>query len=158
MLAARRTTIARLSPPLMHRTSGLVAALFDMRLRAMRRNRAARIGPELFLYQRVFEDCLERIALAQRRFEQALLIGCPDPQWPLRLSELAAKVDVRDPGPMFASRARGAAIVEDAWAPSTAAYDLVLAVGTLDTVNDLPLALQLVRRAITAGEIGRAHV
>ena len=44
-----------------------MAELFDMRMRAMRRDRAARIGPELFLYERAFADCLERIELMQRR-------------------------------------------------------------------------------------------
>ena len=53
--------------------------LFDMKLRALRRDRAARIGPELFLFDRIFDDCLERLALVNRRFERALLIGCPNP-------------------------------------------------------------------------------
>src|SRR5262249_26269187 len=40
--------------------------------------------------------------------------------------------------------------VEDAWLPPEGAYDLVLALGTLDTTNDLPLALRLVRYAMRA--------
>jgi hypothetical protein len=35
--------------------------LFDMRLRSMRRDRAARTGPELFLHERAFADVLERL-------------------------------------------------------------------------------------------------
>lgn len=120
-----------------------------MHLRALRRDRAARIGPELFLFERVFADCLERIELVQRRFERALLIGSPDPRWPARLSGLADRVDVRDPGGSFARGAGGETIVEDAWEPP-ATYDLVLAIGTLDTVNELPLALQLIRHAMRA--------
>ena len=119
-----------------------------MTLRAMRRDRAARPGPELFLFERAFEDCLERIALAGRQFDRALLIGCPDPSWPARLREFAHDVDVRDPGPLFAAAAGGLVIAEDAWEPSPAAYGLILAVGTLDTVNGLPLALQLIRHAM----------
>ena len=122
--------------------------LFDMKLRAIRRDRAARSGPELFLLERVFADCLERIALNDRRFERALLIGCPDPQWPPRLGSLAAHVDVREPGPLFASAAGADPIVEDAWVPPAGTYDLVLSLGTLDTVNDLPVALRLVRHAM----------
>jgi hypothetical protein len=129
-----------------------VAELFDMKLRAKRRDRAARIGPELFLHERAFADCLERIELLERRFDRALLIGCPDAEWRMRLAACAGKVDVRDPGPLFAARARGQALVEDAWEPTQAAYDLVLAIGTLDTVNELPLALRLIRYAI--GENG----
>jgi hypothetical protein len=119
-----------------------------MDLRALRRDRAARIGPELFLFERAFADCLERLALVQRRFARALLIGCPDPQWPARLGESCQSVDVRDPGPLFAKAAGGEAIIEDAWVPSPASYDLVLAIGTLDTVNDLPRALMTVRLAM----------
>ena len=142
-MAANRI-IRFLSPRAAHRTSARVPELFDMKLRALRRDRAARIGPELFLLQRVFADCLERIALMNRPFERALLIGCPDAGWPERLRAVAAGIDVRDPGPLFAAAADGDAIIEDAWEPEEQAYDLVLDVGTLDTVNDLPLALRLI--------------
>jgi hypothetical protein len=127
-----------------------VPELFDMQLRAQRRDRAARVGPELFLHERAFEDCLERIAMQQRQFERALLIGCPDAEWPARIGRLAGKVEVRDPGQLFAARAGGETVVEDAWNASEGAYDLVLAVGTLDTVNDLRLALRLIRYAMRA--------
>jgi hypothetical protein len=137
-----------LSLGLRQRTSAAVAELFDMKLRALRRDRAARTGPELFLYERAFDDCIERIALLQRRFERALLIGCPDPRWPARLSAMATVVDVRDPGSLFARRAGGGTILEDAWDPAPETYDLVLALATLDTVNDLPLALRLIRHSM----------
>lgn len=130
------------------RTSASVPELFDLELRAVRRDRAARTGPELFLVERAFADCLDRIALHRRRFDHGLLIGCPDPQWPARLRELADHVGVLDPGAIFAASANGQMIVEEAWEPPNAVYDLVLGVGTLDTVNDLPLALRLVRQAM----------
>jgi len=121
-----------------------------MKLRALRRDRAVRSGPELFLHERAFADCLDRIALLRSRFARALLIGCPDPQWPERLGELVDTVDVREPGSRSAAEAGGETIVEDYWEPAAGAYDLVLAVGTLDTVNDLPLALRLIRHATSA--------
>jgi hypothetical protein len=127
-----------------------VPDLFDMKARAIRRDRAALLGPELFLYERAFGDCLERIALVQRRFERALLVGCPDQSWPQRLGAFAATVDMRDPGPIFAARSGGEILVEDGWTPPEGAYDLILAVGTLDGVNDLRLAFQLMRYAMTA--------
>jgi NADH dehydrogenase [ubiquinone] 1 alpha subcomplex assembly factor 5 len=130
------------------RTSACVPELFDMALRALRRDRAARSGPDLFLYERAFADCLDRIALLQRRFEHALLIGSPDPSWPERLGELVGSVAIAEPGPLFAAGSGGQPIIEDAWHPPASAYDLVLAVGTLDTVNDLPLAFRLIREAM----------
>ena len=84
--------------------------LFDMQLRAARRDRAARTGPALFLLESAFEDCLERIALHDRRFERALLIGCPDPSWPKRLRPVSDAIDVRDPGALFAAGAHGETI------------------------------------------------
>jgi NADH dehydrogenase [ubiquinone] 1 alpha subcomplex assembly factor 5 len=119
-----------------------------MKQRVLRRDRAARIGVELFLYERAFEDCLERIALIDRRFERALLIGCPDPGWPVRLGEVADELEIREPGSVFAKAAGAQTVVEDRWMPPEAHYDLVLAVGTLDTVNDLPLCFRLIGHAM----------
>jgi NADH dehydrogenase [ubiquinone] 1 alpha subcomplex assembly factor 5 len=125
-----------------------VPELFDMRARALRRDRAAALGPELVVAERTFADCLERIELTGRKFESALLIGCPDPDWRRRLKPIASSVEVREPGPRLARASGGETIVEDRWEPRAGAYDLVLAIGTLDTVNDLPRALSLIRRAM----------
>jgi hypothetical protein len=136
-----------------HRTSAAMTALFDMELRALRRDRAARTGPELFMLERAFADCLERLALVQRSFDNALLIGCPDPGWPQRLGELVSKATVYDPGPLFAEAAAGETIVEDEWTPPPGAHDVVLAIGTLDTVNRLPHALAGIFRSMRAGSL-----
>lgn len=125
-----------------------VPELFDMDLRALRRDRAARIGAEAFLFERAFEDCRERIELLHRPFTRALLIGSPKPDWSARLAASTERVDVYDPGPLFAAQSGGRPIIEDAWDPPAGAFDLVLAVGTLDTVNDLPLALRLIGHAM----------
>jgi len=119
-----------------------------MDLREMRRDRAFRMGTELFLYERAFEDCLDRLSLVQRPFLSALLIGCPDPNWPDRLREYVQRVDIFDPGRAFATAVRGASIVEDRFDPVPQHYDLCVAIGTLDTVNDLPRALQAIRAAL----------
>ena len=128
----------------------MTAELFDMDLRAMRRDRAARSGPELFLYRRVLDDCLERVVLMQRRFGRALLIGCPDPECRERLSSVTDVVDAIDPGPVFAAACQGQTVVEDRWEPEPAHYDLAIAIGTLDTVNDLPRALLAIRLALAS--------
>ncbi|MCY7398397.1 MAG: SAM-dependent methyltransferase, partial [Sphingomonas bacterium] len=72
--------------------------LFDRRLRALRRDRAARTGPELFLNERAFAECLDRLGDIKRRFTHALLIGVPDPGWIDRLGAIADRVDGLDPG------------------------------------------------------------
>ena len=127
-----------------------VATLFDMKLRALRRDRAARSGPELFLLERTFADCLERIGLVRRHFRRALLIGSPSPHWPGRLRQAAQAVDCADPGRLFAQAAGGEQVVEDDWRPQEATYDLIVALGTLDTVDGLPAALRAIRSALQA--------
>lgn len=131
-----------------------MTSLFDMELRTIRRDRAARNGPELFLFERTFEDCIERIALGHRRFERALLIGCPNPAWPPRLQGIAAaEVDVSDPGRLFAEASGGEILIEDQWSLPQQDYDLVLAIGTLDTVNDLQRALRSICAAMRPGSL-----
>jgi hypothetical protein len=119
--------------------------LFDMRLRAIRRDRAARSGPVLFLYHRAFEDVLERLAGIRRGFSSALLIGAPDPQWPRRLEQVAGHVVAADPGEAFARAAGGSTVIEERIDLEPGSFDLIVAIGTLDTVNDLPGALLRLR-------------
>jgi hypothetical protein len=119
--------------------------IFDVQLRALRRDRAFRTGPQLFLHNRAFDDCLDRLALVRRRFRSALLIGCPEPDWHGRLEDLADRVEVIEPGPLFARAAGAQIVVEDRFEPPTRAFGVVVAIGTLDTVNDLPRALRSIR-------------
>jgi len=123
----------------------MAAELFDMNLRAMRRDRAARLGAALFLYERAFQDILERLSGINRGFSSALLIGTPDPGWPSRLANSAERVATLDPGPAFALAAGGERAVEDELDLQPASFDLVVAMGTLDTVNDLAGALLRLR-------------
>lgn len=121
--------MAHLSRTNSRRTSAAVADLFDHRARALRRERAFRSGPVLFLYERAFEDILDRLSGVQRRFEAALLIGAPDPSWPERLGQFADRIQLD----------------EDSLDFPPASFDLCVAVGTLDTVNDLPGTLLKLR-------------
>jgi len=118
--------------------------LFDRNLRRVRRDRAVRQGMDLFLLDRAFDDCLDRLRAVARRFDRALLIGAPSARWVEELRTIAQQVDIVDPSSLLA----GPAIEEDRHDYGEAVYDLVVAVGTLDTVNDLPIALQLIRRAM----------
>jgi hypothetical protein len=121
--------------------------LFDMSLRAARRDRAFRHGPALFLHDRAFHDIIERIALVRRRFRSALQIGCPNPAWPKQLEQIADEVSVVDPGREFAGAVSGRRLVEDE-ERLEGAFELCVTVGTLDTVNKLPLALANIRAAM----------
>jgi hypothetical protein len=77
-----------------------------------------------------------------------LLLGCPNPHWPDRLKEFVETVEVADPGPLFAGAAGGTCMVEDQWNLPHGAYDLIMSIGTLDTVNDLPQALRSLRASL----------
>ena len=122
--------------------------LFNRRLRVLRRDRAARVGPELFLLDRAFDDCFDRLADIARPFSKALIVGCPSPDWPAKLKFVAQTVDVVDPGELFAKQAGGLRIDEDRHDFGEQRYDLCVAIGTLDTVNELPLALHLLHRSL----------
>lgn len=123
----------------------MAAKLYDMRLRAMRRDRAFRSGPVPFLYERAFAEILDRLADIRRDFSSAVLIGTPDPSWPHRLAGIAGQVTAIDPGRAFASAAGGMQGNEDSLDLEPGSFDLCVAVGTLDTVNDLPGALLRLR-------------
>jgi SAM-dependent methyltransferase len=116
----------------------VAAELFDPQAREMRRERAFRRGPVLFAYQRAFDDIAERLAEVRRSFASALLIGVPDPGWPERLSAFAGTLEAIDPGAAFARAAGARHSSETGLDFAHASFDLCVAIGTLDTVDDLP--------------------
>jgi len=122
--------------------------LFDRRRRSLVRDRASRSGVELFLPERAFAECLDRLGDIQRRFERALLIGVPDADWAARLESVSHSVESLDPGHLFATAASGTHAEEDRHELGIARFDLIVAIGTLDTVNDLGTALAAIRRAL----------
>jgi hypothetical protein len=124
------------------------AQIFDRDLRRQRRDRASRIGAELFLFERAFDDILDRLAGVRRRFASALLVGCPDAGWPTRLRTIADAVTAIDPGSAFASAAGGACADEDRPEVEPGSFDLCVAIGTLDTAPDLRLGMQALRWAL----------
>ncbi|MFC7537410.1 SAM-dependent methyltransferase [Sphingomonas sp. GCM10030256] len=104
--------------------------LFDPHLQWLRRNRAERQGFRTFLHERAIDDLLDRLVYVQRRFRNALVVGCP-------------------PGPLrdqlgrCAGRLRFADRVENAGTESLGQFDLCIIVGVLDTANDVQLTLRL---------------
>lgn len=77
-----------------------------------------------------------------------MLIGCPDRSWHTSLEGSIPQVAIIDPGPLFATAVNGRAGDEDLIELPVAAYDLCVAIGTLDTVPDLQRALFAIRRSL----------
>ena len=122
---------------------------FDRRLRRLRRDRAAARGGEAFyLHHRIADELVERLDLVTREFRSALDLGCGDLYLTRRLRERGLAVTPADPGALFAAAAGGVQCDEDRLPFGDAMFDLVVSVGLLDSVNDLPGALTLIRRAL----------
>lgn len=122
--------------------------MFDRRLRRLRRDRAAAAGEPAWLYRRAADELIERLALVRRDFRRALDLGCGDGYLTDRLRDRGLDVVPTDAGRAFAAAARGIQADEDRLPFADAAFDLVVSVGALDTVNDLPGALTLIRRTL----------
>ena len=139
-----------LSPRAAHRTSARVTdPLFDHQLRALRRDRAARMGVETFLYDRAFEDCLERLSDIRREFPEVLLAGCPNPAWRSMLS--TPNISVIDPGPLMAEAAGGDCADLESLPFDAERFDLCVTVGLLDTANMLELAVAALHLVLKPG-------
>lgn len=122
---------------------------FDRALRRLRRDRAARIADDSrFLLHRAAEELLGRLDFVARPFATALDLGCGDDYLGRKLRERGLAVTSMDAGARFAEGAGGSPGDEDRLPFAPASFDLVVSVGVLDTVNDLPGALIQLRRAL----------
>lgn len=124
-------------------------APFDRRLRRLRRDRAARhLGEADYLHRLMADELIERLDLVKRDFRRALDLGCAGLYLTRRLRERGVDVAPCDAGAAFARRAGGVQADEDRLPFADGAFDLVVSAGALDSVNDLPGALLLIRRAL----------
>lgn len=120
---------------------------FDRALRRLRRDRAAKSGSDArYLHRRAADELLDRLDLVARNFGDALDLGCGDGYLGNRLAARGLRVVSADAGALFARA--GVQCDEDRLPFASASFDLVMSVGTLDTVNDLPGALALIRRVL----------
>lgn len=130
-------------------TSPAPPLIFDPRRRAAMRDRAQqRFANHDFLYRHMWEGLLERMGDVQRPLEKVLLIGCPDRSAREALTALGKTVTCCDPGAWNAALNDGVQAEEDALPFAENSFDLVIACDTLDSVNDLPGALVLIRRIL----------
>ena len=110
------------------------------RLRALqRRSDAAR-----FVIDDMIEDVLDRLAFLRHAPERALVIGDFTGTLAVALTAQGIAVTRADPAP----QADEVAIDEEKPLPFANDFDLIVSLGTLDTVNDLPGALIHLRRAL----------
>jgi SAM-dependent methyltransferase len=124
-------------------------APFDRRLRRLRRDRAAgRFHEADYLHRLVADEMIERLDFVTRDFHRVLDLGCAGGYLGARLRERGLDVVGCDAGAVFARRATGVQGDEDRLPFADGAFDLVVSAGTLDSVNDLPGALLLIRRAL----------
>ncbi len=122
---------------------------FDRKLRRIRRDRAARqIGSADYLHRLAAEDLLERLAAVRRSFRDVAILGLIDGGLADALRERGCALTLADPGRLLAGRVGGVQCDEDRLPFADGSFDLVLSVGLLDGVNDLPGALTLIRRAL----------
>jgi SAM-dependent methyltransferase len=121
---------------------------FDRARRRARRDRAlARFAAHGFLVDHMAEELVDRLDGVDRRFTQALLIGAHGPTAAaLRAKGIA--VVVVDAGAATARAAGGIQCDEDRLPFADGSFDLIVSVGVLDSVNDLPGALLLARRIL----------
>lgn len=123
--------------------------LFNPRTRARLRDRAQTgFAAHDFLYRYMLDGLLERLGDVTRDFRRALVIGCPDTSARDALVARGMDVTCADPGARNATLNGGIQAEEDALPFAENSFDLVLACGTLDSVNDLPGALIQIRRAL----------
>lgn len=121
---------------------------FDRNLRRLRRDRAARDfeGAD-YLHRLAVDELVERLEAVTRTFRRALVLGSAGHYAARLLAERGLEVVEADAGPIFATDVQ---CDEDRLPFADGAFDLVLSVGVLDGVNDLPGALVLIRRALRA--------
>jgi SAM-dependent methyltransferase len=122
---------------------------FDRSRRRARRDRAfSRFADHGFLTHHTADELLGRLEAIDRRFERALVIGAGDDRLAGALRSRGMSVHVSDAGFASARAAGGVQGDEDRLPFADGAFDMIVSAGVLDSVNDLPGALVLARRAL----------
>jgi SAM-dependent methyltransferase len=122
--------------------------IFNRTMRRRRRDRAApRFADHAFLRDHAADELLDRLDGVTRQFTKALDLGCLDGGIGDRLAK-RMKVVRADAGFAFAREAGGVQCDEDRLPFADGSFDLVIAAGGLETVNDLPGCLALIRRIL----------
>src|SRR3569623_2884898 len=120
--------------------------IFDRAARRLRRDRAQpHFAAHDILRAAMLDGIAERLDSVTRSFESVLDLGCHDGSFAPPPGATISRVDA---GARFAAAAGGVQADEDRPVFADGAFDLVVSAGVLDSVNDLPGALALARRAL----------
>jgi SAM-dependent methyltransferase len=123
--------------------------IFHYELLRRRRRRAARLGPETFLLDRVAAEMAERLSVVLRSFETAIDLATPTDALRHALGDrVATLVAVDDIPEHLASVSPGVVASMEALPFGDASLDLVVSALALQFANDLPGVLVQVRRAL----------
>ncbi|MEZ5930602.1 MAG: methyltransferase domain-containing protein [Alphaproteobacteria bacterium] len=126
--------------------------VFDRRLLRRRRDRAAaRFADFDFLVNEMTERVVERLSDVRRSFERTLVLGCHTGQVKARLPQAqVGEVMQADLSPAMVGQVDGPRVVldEEKLPFGFDCFDLVIAIGNLHWVNDLPGTLIQIRYAL----------
>ncbi|RJF93023.1 class I SAM-dependent methyltransferase [Sphingomonas cavernae] len=137
--ASRQCTSRLVQPP----------EIFDRALRRLRRDRAAsHFAAHDFLRAHMIEEILDRLDSVKRSFTRALDLGACDGALGKALRARGIEVVSADPGRAFADALGGVQCDEDRLPFADSSFDLIVQAGGLESVNDVPGALTLARRAL----------
>lgn len=120
--------------------------LFARRRRRLRRDRAAAdFAAHDFLRAAMLDGIVDRLAAVSRTFADVLDLGSFDGGFAPPPDARVARLDA---GRAFARQSNGVQADEDRPPFADGSFDLIVSVGVLDSVNDLPGSLTLARRML----------
>jgi len=131
--------------------------IFDRQRRRALRERAAGRAGDMFLWRRVADDIGERLSMVTRSFSDILVIG-PIGCWIQDMLPPDASVTHGALSDGEACGERMQRVEEDRLPYPPEHFDLVIAAGTLDSVNDLPGALIQIRRILRPDGLFLGHM
>jgi SAM-dependent methyltransferase len=134
-------------------SAATLSDIFNRNRRKALRERAVRRGGDRFLWEYVAAELSERLDLVSRSFARALFIG-PLGQYADQILGSRQCAVTR----VGISIADGQICQEDHLPFDSHSFDLVIAAGTLDSVNDLPGALIQIRHILEPDGLFLGHI
>ncbi|WP_340315493.1 methyltransferase domain-containing protein [Rhizorhabdus argentea] len=123
--------------------------IFDRTIRRLRRDRAVPMfSDQGFLIEHMADELVQRLSIVTRAFGRVLVLGSYDGRLAGRFAAPGRRIVSADAGFAFARASRGVQCDEDRLPFADASFDLVVSAGVLDSVNDVPGALALIRRVL----------